>query len=131
MRVIKRQKGSQSMIRWRLRVLMAEKNISNKELSERSGIHRTSISKLKNIDEIEQISGRVLNNLCHGLTLAYHARGDNQIITPNDLFDYTYDGDNYHPIPTDTSSIDHKSSSSKPSSTDSSSPINFQVIEPI
>ena len=93
MRVRKRKKDSQKMIRWRLRILMAEKKISNKELAELSGIHLTSISKLKNADEIEQISGRVLNNLCNGLTKAYHAKGDERIITPGDLFDYTYDGD--------------------------------------
>lgn len=116
------------MIRWRLRVLMAEKNISNKELSERSGIHRTSISKLKNIDEIEQISGRVLNNLCHAMTLAYRVRGDDRIITPNDLFDYTYDGDNYHPMPTDTASTEPESGSAKKHKAGSSSPNNFQIV---
>ncbi|MEH1919774.1 helix-turn-helix domain-containing protein [Nostoc sp.] len=81
------------MIRWRLRILMAEKKISNKELAELSGIHPTSISKLKNADEIEQISGRVLNSLCNGLTKAYLATGDNRVITPGDLFDYTFDHD--------------------------------------
>ncbi len=96
----------QNMIRWRLRMLMAEKKISNKEVAELSDVHATSISKLKNIDEIEQISGRVLNNLCNGLTRAYQRRGENRIITPADLFDYTYDGDSYHPIHTDTTSID-------------------------
>ncbi len=89
------QKNSQNMIRWRLRMLMAEKNISNKELSELSGIHRTSISKLKNTDELEQITGRVLNRLCNGLTRAYQARGDNKVITPGDLFEYTFDDDGY------------------------------------
>lgn len=79
------------MIRWRLRILMAEKNISNKELATLSEIHPTSISKLKNTDEIEQISGRVLNNLCNGLSLAYQSRGDARIITPNDLLDYSFD----------------------------------------
>jgi len=79
------------MIRWRLRMLMAEKKISNKELAELSDVHATSISKLKNIDEIEQISGRVLNNLCNGLTRVYQRRGENRIVTPADLFDYTYD----------------------------------------
>lgn len=79
------------MIRWRLRILMAEKKISNKELATLSEIHPTSISKLKNADEIEQISGRVLNNLCNGLNLAYQARGDSRIITPDDLFDYSFD----------------------------------------
>jgi len=87
------QKNSHDMIRWRLRMLMAEKNISNKELSDLSGIHRTSISKLKNTDELEQITGRVLNRLCNGLTKAYQARGDNMIITPGDLFEYTFDDD--------------------------------------
>jgi DNA-binding Xre family transcriptional regulator len=93
MRVDRKTKGSQTMIRWRLRMLMAEKKISNKELAELSDIHPTSISKLKNVDEIEQISGRVLNNLCNGLTKAYRARGEDRIITPGDLFDYTFDGD--------------------------------------
>ena len=81
------------MIRWRLRVLMAEKNISNKELAALSSIHPTSISKLKNTDEIEQISGRVLNKLCNALNLAYKARGDSRAITPNDLLDYSFDND--------------------------------------
>ncbi len=81
------------MIRWRLRILMAEKKISNKELAALSDIHPTSISKLKNTDEIEQISGRVLNNLCNGLTKAYRSRGEDRIITPGDLFDYTFDSD--------------------------------------
>ncbi|NJR19887.1 MAG: helix-turn-helix domain-containing protein [Calothrix sp. CSU_2_0] len=35
------------MIRWRLRMLMAEKKISNKELAELAELHPTSISKLK------------------------------------------------------------------------------------
>ncbi|PAX57123.1 helix-turn-helix domain-containing protein [Brunnivagina elsteri] len=81
------------MIRWRLRMLMAEKKISNKELAELAELHPTSISKLKNVDEIEQISGRVINSLCNGLTKAYNSRGDSRIITPTDLFEYTYDGD--------------------------------------
>jgi DNA-binding Xre family transcriptional regulator len=93
MRVRQRNKDFHKMIRWRLRVLMAEKKISNKELAQLSGIHPTSISKLKNADEIEQISGRVLNNLCNGLTKAYQAKGNERIITPGDLFDYTFDGD--------------------------------------
>jgi DNA-binding Xre family transcriptional regulator len=88
------------MIRWRLRMLMAEKRISNKELAELSYIHPTSISKLKNLDEIEQISGRVLNNLCSALTKAYYFRGDERIITPSDLFDYTFDGLDWNPSET-------------------------------
>lgn len=37
----------------------------------------------------------MLNNLCNGLTRSYRKRGDNRIITPAELFDYTYDGDDY------------------------------------
>jgi len=86
------------MIRWRLRLLMAERKISNKELAELANVHPTSISKLKNSDAIEQISGRVLNSLCNGLTRAYRARGEDRIITPCDLLDYTFDRDekNFH-----------------------------------
>ncbi|NMF65738.1 hypothetical protein DP113_33080 (plasmid) [Brasilonema octagenarum UFV-E1] len=104
------------MIRWRLRMLMAEKKITNKELAELSGIHPTSISKLKNADEIEQISGRVLNNLCNGLTKAYHARGENRIITPGDLLDYTFDGNGDCPT-----SVDDIEQSMEKTSTDHSS----------
>jgi DNA-binding Xre family transcriptional regulator len=123
MRVDNKDKGSQEMIRWRLRVLMAEKNITNKELSDLSGIHRTSISKLKNTDEIEQISGRVINSLCNALTIAYRARGDNRIITPNDLFDYTFDGNNHSPTATPEKAVKNetKASSQSPNSPGASS----------
>ncbi len=66
------------MIRWRLRVLMAEQHINNKTLAEISGIHPTTISRLKNTDEIKQINGDVLNALCVALNC-----------TPNDLLEFT------------------------------------------
>lgn len=66
------------MIRWRLRVLMAEKHINNKTLAKLSGIHPTTISRLKNTDEIKQINGDVLNALCVALNC-----------TPNDLLEFT------------------------------------------
>jgi len=68
------------MIRWRLRVLMAEQNINNKTLSEMTGIHRTTISRLKNVDEVKQISSDILNALCIALKC-----------TPNDLLEFTPD----------------------------------------
>jgi putative transcriptional regulator len=71
------------MIRWRLRVLMAEQNISNQKLSELSGLHRVTISKLKKPDELKQISGDTLNRLCNVLGC-----------TPNDLMEFTSDGKN-------------------------------------
>ncbi|MFQ4160508.1 MULTISPECIES: helix-turn-helix domain-containing protein [Nostocales] len=91
-------------------MLMAEKKISNKELAELSGVHPTSISKLKNVDEIEQISGRVLNNLCNGLTKAYRGRRENRIITPTDLLEYTYDGDDCYPTGSEVKPLGQKAS---------------------
>ena len=77
------------VIRWRLRVLMAEKKITNKELAERSGIHRVTISNLKQTDELKQITGDVLNKLCNGLTEADKARGSDVIISPGQLIEYS------------------------------------------
>lgn len=71
-------KGSPLMIRWRLRILMAEKNITNQKLAELSGLHRVTISKLKKSDELKQISGDTLNRLCNALKC-----------TPNDLIEFT------------------------------------------
>lgn len=79
------------VIRWRLRVLMAEKNITNKELAERSKVHRVTISNLKQTDSISQITGDVLNKLCNGLTEAYRVRGEDIIITPGHLLEFVPD----------------------------------------
>jgi DNA-binding Xre family transcriptional regulator len=127
MRVRKKQKGSQKMIRWRLRILMAEKKISNKELAELSDIHATTISKLKNADEIEQISGRVLNSLCNGLTKAYRIKGDERIITPGDLFDYSFDGDG-DPTNGDITATTEKNSNGSSSSSGKSAKTSAQVV---
>ncbi len=68
------------MIRWRLRVIMAEKNLNNKKLAEISGVHATTISRLKNVDKVKQISSEILNALCMALQC-----------TPNDLLEFTPD----------------------------------------
>jgi len=70
------------MIRWRLRVLMAERNMSNKQLSEMTGLHRVTISKLKRTDELKQITGETLNLLCQALKC-----------TPNDLIEFSPDNE--------------------------------------
>lgn len=70
------------MIRWRLRVLMAERNINNKTLAQLTGLHPTTISRLKNTDELKQITGEALDALCNVL-----------VCTPNDLIEFTPDGD--------------------------------------
>lgn len=84
-----------SMIQWRLRQVMAEINLSNQDLAELASIHRVTVSKLKNSDEIKQISNEVLNGLCNGLTRAYHAKGIQKTITPGDLLVFTLDKDLY------------------------------------
>ncbi len=91
--------SSKRMIRWRLRVLMAEKKINNKTLAEQTGIHPTTISRLKNTDELKQISGEVLNALCNSLEC-----------TPNDLIEFTPDN------PSDQSSSVVRFKQSSPSS---------------
>lgn len=68
------------MIRWRLRVLMAEKNLKSKTLAEQTGIHATTISRLRTTDDLKQISGHVLDKLCNALDC-----------TPNDLIQFTPD----------------------------------------
>lgn len=79
------------MIRWRLRVLMAEKKISNKELAESSGLHRVTISKLKRTDELGQITGETINSVLNGLNKLYRQKGESRILTPSDLIEYTPD----------------------------------------
>ncbi|BAY29292.1 hypothetical protein NIES2107_11330 [Nostoc carneum NIES-2107] len=74
-------------------MVMAEKNIRNSELAKLSGLNPTTISRLKGLDKIAVVNVRVLTALCNGLTKAYHAKGDQRIITPGDLFDYTFDHD--------------------------------------
>ncbi len=70
------------MIRWRLRVVMAERCMSNEELAKRIKLHRVSVSNLKNAQEMPRISGKTLNSLCEAL----HC-------TPADLIEYTPDSE--------------------------------------
>jgi len=88
---MRKRKETWKMLRWKLRLLMADKNISGKELAQLSGLSTVSISRLRTTDKIEQISGNTLDRLCVGLTLAYQARGDARLITPGDLFEFTFD----------------------------------------
>lgn len=68
------------MIRWRLRVIMADRKINNKVLSEKTGIPYSSLSRLKNSDELKTIDGEILNALCHVLNC-----------TPSDLIEFVRD----------------------------------------
>jgi putative transcriptional regulator len=59
--------GSQVVIRWKLAVLMAERNISNKELAVLIGMNPKSISRLKVRRRLTRIDESTLNALCQAL----------------------------------------------------------------
>lgn len=55
------------MIRWKLAILMAERNISNKELAVLIGMNPKSISRLKVRRRLTRIDESTLNALCQAL----------------------------------------------------------------
>ncbi|MEZ2303461.1 MAG: helix-turn-helix domain-containing protein [Microcoleus sp.] len=55
------------MIRWKLAVVMAERNISNKELAALMGMHPTSVSKIKTRRRLTRIDEATLSALCRAL----------------------------------------------------------------
>ncbi|HEY9605750.1 MAG TPA: helix-turn-helix transcriptional regulator [Allocoleopsis sp.] len=52
------------MIHWRLAVVMAERNISNKELALLIGMNPKSVSRLKVRRRLTRIDEATLNSLC-------------------------------------------------------------------
>jgi putative transcriptional regulator len=55
-------------IKWRLNVLMAERRLKNKDLTEVTGMHPVTISKLKNSQEVpERLERSTLEKLCTAL----------------------------------------------------------------
>ncbi|MEG4442858.1 helix-turn-helix transcriptional regulator [Microcoleus sp. AT9_B5] len=55
------------MIHWKLAVVMADRNISNKELAARVGMHPTSVSKIKTRRRLTRIDETTLDALCKAL----------------------------------------------------------------
>ncbi|MEZ2277498.1 MAG: helix-turn-helix domain-containing protein [Microcoleus sp.] len=55
------------MIRWKLAVVMADRNISNKELAALIGMHPTSVSKIKTRRRLTRIDEATLSALCRAL----------------------------------------------------------------
>lgn len=70
------------MIRWRLRIVMADRNIGTQDLAEKMGMSRVSVSRLRNTqhDSFPRISGDVLDKLCKYLDC-----------NPGDLIEYIPD----------------------------------------
>jgi Helix-turn-helix. len=48
------------VIRWKLAVVMADRNISNKELAARVGMHPTSVSKIKTRRRLQELMKQLL-----------------------------------------------------------------------
>lgn len=69
-----------SMIQWRLRQIMADRNITNRALAGKVGLHETSISKLKQRNDMPRIDGGLLDKLCIALSCS-----------PSDLIFYSAD----------------------------------------
>jgi putative transcriptional regulator len=55
------------VIRWKLAVVMADRNISNKELAALVGMHPTSVSKIKTRRRLTRIDESTLDALCKAL----------------------------------------------------------------
>jgi len=68
------------MLRWKLRQIMADRNMTNRELGKLVGIHETNISNMKRRDTMPRIDGETLEALCKALSC-----------TPADLLEYSAD----------------------------------------
>ena len=83
---------TKTMIRWKLRELMAKYKITNRQLAEALDKHETSISRIKTSDTMPRLDGEQLNDICQGLTICLWKKRINRLITPEDLIEYTWDG---------------------------------------
>lgn len=81
----------QSMLRWRLREIMARGRITNRELAQRLHRHETSISRMKNSDTMPKMDGDELNILCNVLTEMLKERGQEVVITHVNLIEHSPD----------------------------------------
>lgn len=83
--------AEKSMLRWRLREVMARGRITNRELADRLHKHETSISRMKNSDTMPRMDGDELNSLCKALTTIFRERGQDVVITHMDLMEHFSD----------------------------------------
>ncbi len=70
-------------VRWKLRMVMADRKITNKALADELGMNPVSISKLKSKDDLPEIGGESLAKLCKAIT-----KLSSIPCTPNDLIEY-------------------------------------------
>jgi putative transcriptional regulator len=55
---------SNTVIEWRLHIVMAERRISPSALAEKMGVNRVSVSRLKNARRLPRLTEETLNGLC-------------------------------------------------------------------
>lgn len=66
-----------SVVRWKLREVMARRRITNKALADELNAHPTSISRIKTQDILPEIGGEALGRLIDGINkLSVEGFGD-------------------------------------------------------
>lgn len=79
----------QTLIRWRLKEIMARYDIRAGDLAKAMGVSHNSIANLRKAKTMPRLDGESLNKLCNALNfLAQDLTGE---ITPTDLISYTKD----------------------------------------
>lgn len=68
------------VIRWKLRQVMADRQMTNRALADALRVHETSISNMKRRDDMPRIDGDTLDALCKALKCE-----------PSDLISYEAD----------------------------------------
>jgi len=77
-----------SMLRWRMREIMARGRITNRELAQRLHRHETSISRMKNAVTMPKMDGEELNDLCNALTQLLREKGQDLTITHENIMEH-------------------------------------------
>ena len=60
LRAVQNKRAEVSIIRWKLREVMARRRISNKALAEAMGLHYTSVGRSKSQDIMPELGGETL-----------------------------------------------------------------------
>ena len=79
----------QTLIRWRLREVMARYNIKSVDLAKQLNISANAVSSLRKAKTMPRLDGNALNNLCNALNRLAHDLDEE--ITPVTLLTYIRD----------------------------------------
>ncbi len=79
----------QTLIRWRLKEIMARYNIKGKDLAHKLDISPNAMSALRKAKTMPRLDGMALNLMCNALNEL--AEDLDRHITPGDLLDYSQD----------------------------------------